>query len=652
MIGTGGPTPQDELISSLKRAIFMRESQQAATLFQKVLQGDPGFVLEGKRHFELARLLELGNEPNLALSAYQAILKTAHPNEEFYRPSLRAAGHLSYRIKDFRSCRTFLETYLASPGLQPNERADAEALLLKLPDGKGVRSPADIQAAQIKPQIQFETSELAFDESGIDQLNSSNASLAAPEPEDEADDSSRVQGINLYVEDVPEPPKPAPKRPQLAGLESPSPSVGRQLPPHPPKFSPYGELTPANAPNSGKQTPQSKLNEAELQGLMFGAQPAAPQASQRSSEEMLDKFAQTPPLSINSRDIRNQVNSEYRAHTTDRQAPRQPINDLPTTDEMPNPSSPKMKAVPRESGTGLGFGAPMFEPTSRAQTPGFNDRDTHSHEDDARTPATEDFPFKASVALTPSHATPQNAADYEALLEAYQHLKYALILPLGAKISVSQVAHFLTASEGLSDDDARKAVVDRKGCLRHSLTLQQAVELYQITQRFQQTFAFVVLRREFETQNRLDAQKLDLLTPGIRIHTAEGVKKVRWEKVRFITCGRLNRLPTVDLFVDTELVHYRIQEEQIRFLELYPRSDDDYNEACKEFLKYLTKVCPEAEQSHTVRNLLSGKTYRPQKFASDQEYDLYNLSLLLGHFGEEVPMRELSVAHSATSSAW
>lgn len=654
MPGLGGPSPHEELTSTLKRAIFMRESQQAATIFQKLLDQDPAFVLEPKRQHELSRLLELGNEPNLALSAYQALLKSAGPEEDFYKPSLRAAGNLCYRVKDFKACRTYLEQFLMMGTVAPNERVDAETLLNKLPDGKGVRDKAAIEAAKNKPEATLESSSFAPDSNPFARLNDSQDSLAAPS--EEYGDSSHVPGINLQMEDVPEKPVEKPKRPslKLANLTSFQPPAGQDLPPPPPKKSPYGEFTPQEGLTFGEK-PAKRLSSDEMQGMMFGAETPKPR---HSSEEQLEKFAKTPPLSMDSRDIRAKANPEYNISTTKVSQPAE-YSDLPTTDDLvtrealENPSyNPGLEVSEYKSPL---FDVTPLQKSGKKPKNDFHERDTVLPEEEMGFDAPESLLFGNPAHSAKGDATSLSAPSgpaYEELLECYQNQKFAVILPLGAKISVSQVAEFLMQTEKLSESDARKAVVDRKGCLRSGLSLPQTVELYQASLRVRQEFAFVVLRRELESEERLNAQKVDVLTPGIRLHTEQGVKKLRWEKIRFITCGRLNRQPTVDLFVDQDLRHYRLQEGTMKFLELYPRSDEDFNEACKEFLRYITKAAPEAEVSHTVRNVLNGKTYRPQKFADDTEYDLYNQSLLLGHFGEVVPMKELALAFSAVSSAW
>ncbi len=664
MAGFGGPSSQEELISTLKRAIFMRESQQAATLYQQLINQDKSFALETKRQHELSRLLELGNEPNLALCAYQTLLAHCKPEDELYRPSLRAAGHLSYRVKEFHHCRHYLEEFLGCETIPPNEKADAENLLNKLPDGKGVRDQATIKQAKNKPQPKLDGSSFTSESNPFAKLNDPNDDLAAPS--EDYGDSSIVQGINLQIEDVPEPPKPKTKRPnlKLANLTNfDAIQSGDNLPPPPPKKNPYGEFTPQNEQLFNNQ-PQLRVSQDEMQGMMFGQDTPKPN---RSSEDQLEQFSKTPPLNMHSRDVQARSNPEYNVSTT-KHSNHQDYNNLPTTDDLDSIEGlnyqPPSFSPQKPQKTPAGQTPSLFDvtpsPKATRQTEKFHERKTSQpvevdddEESDLAAPDSDLFGNPARSARTDeTQMTPPHGVANEELLESYQNQQFALILPLGSKISVSQVSLFISHTEKLSNDEARKAVVDRKGVLRSGLTLAEAVELYQQTLRFKQTFSFVVLRRELEASEMLNALKADVLTPGIRLHTEQGVKKLRWEKIRFISCGRLNRLPTVDVFVEQELRHFRMQEGGMKFLELYPRSDEDSNEACKEFLRYLTKAAPEAEVSHTVRNVLNGKTYRPQKFSSNEEYDLYNHSLLLGHFGEIVPMKELALAFSAVSSAW
>lgn len=115
----------------LNRAIFARESKAAAQSYAAILVLEPTFMLRPPVQFDLARLLELGGELELALKAFRSFCGTFRDDEN-YASALLQAGHVAFRTKDFDEAFDYLRRFMeGSP--PPKERLDAENLLERIP---------------------------------------------------------------------------------------------------------------------------------------------------------------------------------------------------------------------------------------------------------------------------------------------------------------------------------------------------------------------------------------------------------------------------------------------------------------------------------------------------------------------------------------
>lgn len=655
-----GPGSNDELATQLNRAIFMRESQLAAQTLHQLRQVNPKFCLEGKLQYDLARLLELGNEPELALGAYELVIEQTNEAEDFFASSLRAAGHLSYRTKEYQKCREYLERFLSLGVVAPNERTDAETILHKLPDGKGVRDAGTIQQDQQsaqnnqqqfmqeqqshqqgnQPSAPWQTGvPLSDSHSGIvmdDFVEDSNSGAIAGGGQDihsmpTSDDLRKLPSSNDISnlptsEDLSYMVQEQPGQPRLNPH-----NMQGQAPPPPPQQSPGHHNQPPSSYNlsaADQQPAQQQMND-----MLFNQQ----QQVDDAADDGYSEYSDTPPLKLDSRDLKNprqsttKVSKEERGHHA---------ADMQGNQGM-------FSSQGRESNDDLmGFEGGMFD---------VEDNNQHANEqsmqgvDPIFGGSSADTVEKKEVKSRPPVRSDLSPTE---LLDKFGEMTFSVLLPVDQKINVDEVVKLLIASEDLTPDDAQRAVVERKGCIRNNLVLEDTVDLYNISIRFKQDLVFVVDGFKDDEDVRLDATRVDILAPGLRLHTAAGSKKVRWEKIRFVTAGRLNRQPTVDLFVNDDFTHYRLLHGTMDFLTVCPRQDKNFNEACRDFLKEVKRFAPDVYVSHTVRNLLNGRAYRPQKFSSNEEFDNYNRSILLSHFGEEIPIKQLAEAHEAVSSSW
>lgn len=560
----GGP---DDLKTVLNRAIFMRESQQAALCYGKLIDKKPDFLLPVGLQHDLARLLELGNEPRLALHAYEQVL-TNYESEPVFVASLRAAGHLAYRLKQYKKCRAYLERFLTIDPPKA-ERVDAENILKRLPDGKGLRDPAEY-AARPEPSIDTDVGSVSSASAIQVQKLRDDSEVRAPDAARPAGDAHEreMSSVPFHQEEPPsteqvavEPKaaKPAKQRPEKKKEKKEAPEIASEL---------WGaELYGSSSASA------TEVNVQELRNLI-------PDGNTDKLANF-DSYGETPPLSIGARDVR-------------RGATPPPLAQVPP---------------PREPAEAAGWG--------------------------------------------PKEQAEPREWSGDSVFERWRGHEFAMLLPIGKRISLESVAEVLKAIEGLPDKEAKEAVLERKGLLREKLTYEEAIAIYPKIKKWRKSFLFIAIDSCQLPDMRHDVTKLEMLEPGLRMKTNHGVKKARWDNVRLISCGRLERQPTIDLFCNKTCQHFRLRDPQFEFASALEKPGSDASESCKRLLQLLVEKCPQAKLSHTVRNLLGGKTYRPQKFGSEDEFRRYNMCLLLTHYGQEVELRELFEQSQAGSrSGW
>ncbi|MDK2971198.1 MAG: hypothetical protein PWP23_953 [Candidatus Sumerlaeota bacterium] len=607
---SGGTVHIDDLVSALNRAIFMRESQQAARAYEEVIDRKKDFVLPANSQFDLARLLELGNEPRMALHAYEQVL-LHYPEDPVFAQSLRGAGHLAYRLKSFKKCRAYLEKFLETAPANA-ERVDAENILGRLPDGKGAPSRKSWEASPAGAPIPSSGGERPTP-APSGSLKVMSTDLYEDSQVQQAGTGAPISLDDVYVEPVTNEldAEEAAREAGAAELRKSRESREEAAPP---------PAEPAVQPGDHERIPSSGAHrQAPPSDEFFPAPPAGgpgqlpPTAHVELPDEHVevenperlvdyDKYGETPPLRISSRDIGRKVNQDQIAIPSPREIPRE--------------------ALPEAAGWGDVMPARTPEEIAREER-------------------------ALQVASDVSRYEPRLA---EACAE-YVRSEFAILLPMNDDIRVDSVARILRKTEGLSDDEAREAIVQRKGLMREKLTFEETVEFFNKVRRMQQKLSYIRIEPRLLPDMRYDVMQVDVLDPGLRLKTSKGIRKTRWEHIRLISCGRLDREPTVDLFCKETCEHYRLRHPAISFHAIAEEPGEDENQSCKAFLRMLGDVCPEAIVSHTVRNLLSGKTYRPQKFATEDEYRRYNMVLLLTHFGKEVDPQELLDASRAMSAS-
>ncbi|MCA1998128.1 MAG: hypothetical protein LDL56_12985, partial [Armatimonadetes bacterium] len=120
-------------VSQLNRAIFSRESGGAAKLYAEVLGEVPDLVLRPVVQYDLARLLELGGDLELALKAFEGVIGLGGETE-YHAAALRQAGHICWRLKKMELAYEHLTAFLETNPSKA-ERMDAEEILARIPPG-------------------------------------------------------------------------------------------------------------------------------------------------------------------------------------------------------------------------------------------------------------------------------------------------------------------------------------------------------------------------------------------------------------------------------------------------------------------------------------------------------------------------------------
>lgn len=132
------------------------------------------------------------------------------------------------------------------------------------------------------------------------------------------------------------------------------------------------------------------------------------------------------------------------------------------------------------------------------------------------------------------------------------------------------------------------------------------------------------------------------------MNTSDGLKRLRWDDIRVISCGMLEGRAAVTLIGLHPTVEYELASDCFSFSAFKaPEENDELGIAG--FLDLLRNHCRHAVISHTSLRLLEKRSRTPQVFATRDEYTYYTLYVLFSHFGEVVDTGELLQLHQAHS---
>lgn len=601
-------------LSQLNRAIFSRESGGAAKLYGELIDEEPELALRPVVQYDLARLLELGGDLQLALKAFEVVIKLGDDGE-YYGPALRQSAHICFRSKNYDQAFEYLTMFLdTNPGRA--ERMDAEELLSRIPPAarKPARGPKNPPARISGDQIQI-TPTPASERPDSD---------SEFKPKVKEKDTSVIQIVGL---DQPEPEPPPsrivrkPTMPPPAQLKSPT------------RHSPASGISPM--PDFAAPPPPVNRSFAGTEDMT-----AAPHNISAGS------FVQPP--------------SKFEYSSPPSNARVQKPGGLPP--EFARADRPM--ETPRGVEISSDRVAPAFESPPPPVPGQLRRKDEATGEESANRPMPSGDAFKGispskmlakegaqeSSAVVYSLAPPPDTEEPERRYLRLRGASFALLLPIGKRIHIDSVADLVAKRDELDEPRAKMQVIARKGIIYDQLTINDVIEMWPLVKSCRQSLVFVHVDRTLRPYEMFDALGAEALPPGLKITTEKGVKKARWIDVKLISAGTINKLPTIDIFSGVPLKHYRFQEGSFNFSTIIESARREPERALLEFVQLICEQSPKAIRTHTLENLRSAQGGKPQSFASLAEFDCYNRWQLFSHHAEVVNAGELSEQYKSMSN--
>lgn len=585
-------------VSQLNRAIFSRESGGAAKLYAELVEEVPDLVLRPVVQYDLARLLELGGDLELALKAFESVIQLG-TETEYYPAALRQAGHICWRLQKMELAYEHLTAFLETNPSRA-EKMDAEEILARVPPGarriSRVAAKLPPTARASSPDIRVPgkqptpavgpTAERAPRESK-DPSVIILGGLDSPAAEAPARGGQRASNAgSLKLPPVPSAPMPARSAPVPAAAKHdrteifPAAAADIAVPPPPVRNAPSGAGRPAGV------SPE----------FARADRPAPPPAERKSS-----------------------------AHV-----------ERPVSFESPPPPLPK-SLKSREDATGpesRGSKGPAFRGISPAKMLG------------ATPPESSSFGQPEGVALSPMAGEEPPERRYARLRGA----SFALIMPIGKRIHIEAVADLVAKNENLDEARAKTQVIGRKGIVYDQLSIDDVIDLWPLVRDCKQKLVFVHVDRTLRPYEMFDVLGAEALPPGLKMTTEKGIKKARWIDIKLIGAGTFNKLATLDVLSGVPLKHFRFQEGSFNFRTVVESARRDPHKGLMDFVQILCEQAPRAIRTHTLENLRATDAPRPQAFASEDEFNCYNRWQLFSHYAEVVDAGELSEQYKSMSN--
>lgn len=246
---------------------------------------------------------------------------------------------------------------------------------------------------------------------------------------------------------------------------------------------------------------------------------------------------------------------------------------------------------------------------------------------------------------------PPPAPDEETPEQRYNRLRdgeFALLLPLGKKIHLPAVADLVAHEQNLNEEDARKRIMRQKGLLYDELKVHDVLSLKEGVDHCGQALLFVNIPRTLRPVERSFVFSAEFKPQGLRMETSDGLKRLRWDDIRLISCGMLEGQVVMTLIGLHPTVEYELAGDRFSFAPFRAPEEGDET-GLAGLLEVLRNHCRHAVISHTCLRLLEKKSRSPQVFATREEYTAYTLYVLFSHFGEVVDADELLHLHQAHS---
>jgi tetratricopeptide (TPR) repeat protein len=261
---------------------------------------------------------------------------------------------------------------------------------------------------------------------------------------------------------------------------------------------------------------------------------------------------------------------------------------------------------------------------------------------------------RAAMQPAPVPPTEAEAKRPESNEERYNRLRdslFALLLPIGKRIKLEEVAEVVSRYEDISEADATKKVLRGKGLIYSGITMRDILALYPIVKRCRQSLQFVAVSPDLRSPERYHVTGAEGREQGLKLTTEGSIRRLRWSDMKLFNCGNVGGELVVVISGGEPLRHYIMRNTQFDYSLLSPTRSRNLDQGITELLDLLAQQAPATLRSHTVENIISRKMPSPQAFPTEEEFASYSQWLLFSHFGEKVDMEELHEV-SQVSSNW
>ncbi|MCC7392719.1 tetratricopeptide repeat protein [Candidatus Sumerlaeota bacterium] len=624
-------------VAELNKAIFRQEADRAAELYQTVLRHDQDFVLREPVQFDLARLLEAGHQDELALAAFQLLIKF-QPTHVSLAAALKSAGTLAFKLKRYELCMDHFER-LIEVGATKSDRVEIDDMLSRLPPD--TRRRAIKLASNDRIEVPNFTPLPVVDS----KIELPGLRVATPAPEKKKKDSG-PQNISMEWKVQKTPTPPSRNRQDRASVEA------NTLPPPLDIWSeakPLEELE-KTPPQKRRSKEQLRPTEDVLVGSDLPPTPPIrpgvgvtppPQAPPQGQPAYYPPYIPPPGYMITPPAGFYAPPPGYMITPMPGQFPGQPMP--PGYYPHPGQVPPQQPFPPQPQAAA----PPMAPPPPAPPAPLISAKEEHSAP--ASKPDNKKFPPPHAKKVSkryspPEHETPE--ARYHRLRDA----QFALILPLNKRIHLESVAEFIAKREQIEPSVANKKVLRKKGLLYDELTLQEVLEIAPLVKECRQSLVFVSVPRQLRPYEHYEVVSAETRDQGLKLNLANTAKRIRWDDISLINCGRIGNDMFVTILGSEPMKEYRFSVKSFEFSSLLPTSAGEESPVLHEFVDMLSKRAPDAVLSHTAQTLLKEGTGIPQPFGNADEFHSYTLWMLFSHRAEIIDAGELLQLSQITSN--
>ncbi len=591
-------------IEELKRSLFLREGDKAASLYTEILKADTDFILREPVQYDLARLMEKDHHESLAMEAYRRLIEK-QPTNKARVPSLKSAAKIAFNLKHYVEVAKYADEFLKSKP-SSDEAMQMEELLGKIPGGASSEN-------------------LSGNSEGIslDNLMDSNPT-PTPVPDSKGRMRVSVDEWKIPTErpipksepPLPREPAPAPKLPvEGSGID-----LGTDVYKRESNAEAFGDWKPAITPSGVHATPKKE-------DLLPQTPPPAPRDEQRKSKpdasalDIAGDFGgETAPPPPRPEPLQRDMETVARPAGPPPEAFQPPPDAFAPVSDYSPPQVKKLavKSVPKSK-------AAPPTPPPQEKTP---------------------FPSSAFDANSPRYRDETPEQRYDRLREN----TFSLLLPIGKKIHLDDVAGLISSVAKVDIAEAKRRVLAQKGLLLEGLRMDEMLEMNEEVEGCRQVLMFVSVGPELRIRERHEIMSANLHRRGLKMKTMSAEVKVAWEDMKLLNTASIRGEQQITIYGGEPLKEFRFVEDVVDTEDFLPSGESNFRKGLKEFLELIVERSPHVVLSHTVQNILNGRKSAPQDFSHEQEYDFYAKWLLHAYHGEIVDVAELEEISRVTSN--